>query len=90
MKTKEELNALKEEVETLNNKLAELTEEELAQVSGGAKIEAPLVIDYGRTPPPTVPPPVGTPLTGAPWCQSLGPCPGTECLLYRLCYPEEE
>ena len=35
MKTKEELNALKEEVETLNKKLAELTEEELAQVCGG-------------------------------------------------------
>ena len=35
MKTKEELNALKNEVETLNKKLAELTEEELAQVSGG-------------------------------------------------------
>ena len=35
MKSKEELNALKEEVETLNKKLAELTEEELAQVSGG-------------------------------------------------------
>ena len=35
MKTKEELNAMKEEVETLNKKLHELTEEELAQVSGG-------------------------------------------------------
>ena len=35
MKTKEELNTLKEEVETLNRKLAELTDEELAQVSGG-------------------------------------------------------
>ena len=35
MKTKEELTALKEEVETLNKKLAELTEEELAEVSGG-------------------------------------------------------
>ena len=35
MKTKEELNALKEEVETLNKKLHELTEEELAQVGGG-------------------------------------------------------
>ena len=35
MKTKEELNALKEEVETLNKKLAELTEEELEQVNGG-------------------------------------------------------
>ena len=38
MKTKEELNALKEEVETLNKKLAELTDEELAQVSGGFTI----------------------------------------------------
>ena len=36
MKTKEELNALKKEVEALNKKLAELSEEELAQVSGGA------------------------------------------------------
>ena len=35
MKTKEELNALKEEVETLSKKLHELTDEELAQVSGG-------------------------------------------------------
>ena len=35
MKTREELNALKEEVETLNAKLAELSEEELAQVAGG-------------------------------------------------------
>ena len=35
MKTKEELKALKEEVETLNKKLAELSEEELSQVSGG-------------------------------------------------------
>ena len=35
MKTKEELNALKEEVETVSKKLAELTEEELEQVSGG-------------------------------------------------------
>ena len=34
-KTQEELNALKEEVEALNRKLHELTEEELAQVSGG-------------------------------------------------------
>ena len=35
MKTKEELNALKEEVETLSKKLAALNEEELAQVAGG-------------------------------------------------------
>ena len=39
MKTKEELNALKEEVEALNRKLAELTEDELEQVSGGAYIK---------------------------------------------------
>ena len=39
MKTKEELNALKEEVETLNKKLHELTEEELAQVSGGVLLD---------------------------------------------------
>ena len=36
MKTKEELNALKEEVEALSAKLHELTDEELEQVSGGA------------------------------------------------------
>ena len=55
MKTKEELNALKEEVETLNKKLAELTEEELAQVSGGWDIHFGPGIghffepaDYGR------------------------------------------
>ena len=35
MKTKEELNALKEEVETLSAKLHELTDEELEQVAGG-------------------------------------------------------
>ena len=32
MKTKEELNALKKEVETLNKKLAELTEDELKEM----------------------------------------------------------
>lgn len=35
MKTNEELNTVKEEVETLNRKLAELTKEELTQVNGG-------------------------------------------------------
>ena len=35
MKTQEELNALKEEVETVKGKLAELTEEELELVAGG-------------------------------------------------------
>ncbi len=34
-KTKEELNALKEEVEAVSKKLRELTVEELEQVSGG-------------------------------------------------------
>ena len=35
MKTAEELNALKEEVEALNRKLHELSEDELKQVAGG-------------------------------------------------------
>ena len=35
MKTQEELNALRQELEKLNAKLAELTNEELAQVTGG-------------------------------------------------------
>ena len=35
MKTKEELTALKEEVEAVNKRLAELTEEEMKQVTGG-------------------------------------------------------
>ena len=35
MKTKEELNALKEEIESLSKKLTELTEDELTQVAGG-------------------------------------------------------
>ena len=45
MKTQEELNALKEEVVTLNEKLQELTEEELEQVTGGSPklIPSPLL-----------------------------------------------
>lgn len=39
MKTTEELNAIKEEVKTLNEKLRELTEEELEQVNGGVKLD---------------------------------------------------
>ena len=35
MKTKEELNALKKEVEALNKKLAELSDKELEEVVGG-------------------------------------------------------
>ena len=34
-KSKEELNKIKEEVETVNEKLQELTPEELEQVNGG-------------------------------------------------------
>ena len=53
MKAKEELNALKKEVEALNKKLAELTEEELAQVTGGSladslkKLQDGMKIDSG-------------------------------------------
>ena len=35
MKTKDELNQLKKEYEALNNKLKELSEDELKEVSGG-------------------------------------------------------
>ena len=37
MKSKEELNDLKKEIEVLNKKLVELTDEELTQVTGGSK-----------------------------------------------------
>lgn len=40
MKTKEELNELREEVEALSKKLAELSEEELAQVAGGKEMKS--------------------------------------------------
>ena len=49
MKTKEELNALKEEVEALNKKLHELTDEELAQVSGGVNINALNAVSTANT-----------------------------------------
>lgn len=38
MKTKEELNALKEEVEAVGKKLKDLSEDELKEVTGGMKI----------------------------------------------------
>ena len=38
MKNKEELDTIRKEVETLGKKLAELSEEELAQVSGGVDV----------------------------------------------------
>lgn len=46
MKTKEELDELKNEIEELNKKLAELTDEELEQVTGGhtkPKLFSPLL-----------------------------------------------
>ena len=47
MKTQEELNALKTEVEALNKKLKELTEEELSQVSGG-EMDSLCVVGAGK------------------------------------------
>lgn len=41
MKTKEELNALKNEVDALNAKLTELNEDELKEVTGGYDVVAP-------------------------------------------------
>ena len=41
MKTKEELDALKEEINKVNEKICELTPEELEQVTGG---EAPSIL----------------------------------------------
>ena len=51
MKTKEELNALKKEVEAVNDKLAELTEEELAQVSGGWSMPLDIHFKFYNDPP---------------------------------------
>ena len=45
MKTKEELNALKKEVDTLNKKLAELNEDELKLVAGGLDLN----LDFGKS-----------------------------------------
>ena len=50
MKSKEELNAIKTEVEMLNKKLTELTDEELKQVSGGGiTVEDWIVQEYEVT-----------------------------------------
>ena len=54
MKTKEELNALKEEVEALNKKLHELTEEELKQVTGGVGVPPEFVLEYPAFGPGTI------------------------------------
>ena len=47
-KTKEELNKIKEEVETVNEKLAELTDEELEQVTGGINPAAVMPILFAQ------------------------------------------
>ena len=41
MKTPEELNALKNDVESLTNKLKELTDDELSEIFGGTAPELP-------------------------------------------------
>ena len=47
MKTAEELSTLRKELETLNNKLSELNEDELKQVSGGdIEITCGLILEY--------------------------------------------
>ncbi len=46
MKTKEELNALKCEVNALNAKLAELSEDELNQVVGGFDFDRGFITPY--------------------------------------------
>ena len=43
MKSKKELNAQKEEVETVSKKFHELTDEELAEVSGGQDAQHAIV-----------------------------------------------
>lgn len=49
MKTQEELNELKQEFETLTNKLKELTDEELKEVAGGSWVEKEEFKESGAT-----------------------------------------
>ena len=51
MKTKKELNVLKEEVKALNEEFRELTDEELVQVTGGADTEFPCSVNTELTSP---------------------------------------
>ena len=49
MKTKKELNALKEKVETQNKQRRELTDEELEQVTGGVELPGVLyAVQHGH------------------------------------------
>ena len=47
-KTKEELNELKQEYDSLTNKLKELTEDELLQVTGGLQTEGDIDIELAN------------------------------------------
>ena len=71
MKTKEELNALKEEVETLNKKLAELTDEELAEVSGGQIVHHSVLVIKPAIEPTLHEPTVPTPPSSISECPAL-------------------
>ena len=50
MKTKEELNAIKTEVEALNKKLREVTDEQLVQVAGGNGFDIPIAHSIAKQP----------------------------------------
>lgn len=56
MKTKEELTQLKEEYESLSNKLKELTEDELKEVTAGSMPEIKKNEDYVMSTFPFIPP----------------------------------
>ena len=47
-KTKEELNILKTEYETLTSKLKELNDDELMQITGGIATSSPIMIQVGQ------------------------------------------
>ena len=47
-KTKEELSTLKQEYETLTNKLKELNDDELMQITGGIATSSPIMIQVGQ------------------------------------------
>ena len=49
MKSKEELNAIKEEAESVAQKLAELSEEDLKEVTGGIKPECVMPIIFSKS-----------------------------------------
>ena len=49
MKTKEELDAIKEEVNSVNEKLKELTPEELEQVTGGGSATLEVAREVAQT-----------------------------------------